>query len=246
MEIPLLTTGEAKVYQALVELGESPIGNIIKISKVSHSKVYDILKRLSEKGLVSSINKNGRQHFSAAEPERLSELVIEEKEKLQSIQHKIGDVIAQLNVRKNITTPVSILSAYEGMKGMKGVLESIIAKLKKNDEILILGTPRQIGEQLGGYLKEWQRRRIHKGAICKIISDVNAPKWEEEWWRQSKKKKLTYTKRSKSVSPAYIIITKNAVTTIYFSSKILTFVIEQEEIAKKYKEFFSELWKAAS
>ena len=47
MEIPFLTMGESKVYQALVELGESPIGNIIKLSKVSHSKIYDILKRLS-------------------------------------------------------------------------------------------------------------------------------------------------------------------------------------------------------
>ena len=246
MEIPLLTPGEAKVYQALVELGESPIGNIIKVSKVSHSKVYDILKRLSEKGLVSSINKNGRQNFSAAEPERLSELVIEEKEKLQTIKHQIGDVIAQLKVSKNIATPISVLSAYEGMKGMKGVLESIITKLKKNDEILILGTPKQISEQLGGYLKEWQKRRIAKKAVCKIISDVDAPKWEDKWWKQSKKKGLTFTKRSNSISPAYIIITKNAITTIYFSSKILTFVIEHEEIAKRYKEFFNEFWKAAS
>lgn len=246
MEIPLLTAGEAKVYQALVELGESPIGNIIKISKVSHSKVYDILKRLSEKGLVSSINKNGRQYFSAAEPERLSELVDEEKERLQVVQHQISDIIKQLNVRKNIATPVSILSAYEGMKGMKGALDLIIDKLKKNEEVLILGSPKKIGEQLGGYLKDWQKRRIAKGALCKIIGDIDAPSWEEEWWKQSKKKKQTFTKRSKSVSPAYMVITRGSITTIYFSTKILTFVIEQAEIAQRYKEFFNLLWKPAT
>jgi sugar-specific transcriptional regulator TrmB len=60
MEIPLLTKGESKVYQALLELGESPIGGIIKNSSVSHSKIYDILKRLAKKGLVSTIIRNGR------------------------------------------------------------------------------------------------------------------------------------------------------------------------------------------
>jgi sugar-specific transcriptional regulator TrmB len=245
MEIPLLTNGEARIYQTLVELGESSIGNVIKISKVSHSKVYDVLKRLSEKGLVSSINKNGRQYFSAAEPERLSELVAEEKERLQTIQRKIGDVIRQLGARKNTATPVSVLSAYEGMKGMKSVIDSTLDKLRKNDEILILGSPRRIGEHLGGYLKDWQRRRLAKGVVCKLIVDVDAPSWSDSWWTESKKKKRTFSRRSKLVSPAYIIITKGSVATVYFSSKILAFIIEHEDIAKRYREFFDELWKVA-
>lgn len=245
MEIPLLSSGEAKVYQTLVELGESSIGNIIKMSKVSHSKVYDILKRLSDKGLVSSINKNGRQHFSAAEPERLSELVAEEREKLQSIQHQIGNVVEQLSIRKNTATPVSVLSAYEGMKGMKSVIDSTLDKLRKNDEILILGAPRKIGEQLGGYLKAWQKRRLAQGVICRIIADVDAPSWDEPWWAQSKRKKLTFLRRSRLVSPAYIIITKDSVATVYFSSKILAFIVEHEDIAKSYREFFNGLWKAS-
>jgi len=242
MEIPLLTLGEAKVYKASIELGESSIGNIIKISSVSHSKIYDILKRLARKGLISSINKNGKQYFTAADPNSLKKLVAEEKNKLQSQEKEIEEIIKQLQVRKKITTSTSLLSSYEGIKGMKNILDSVLDEIKKGDEILILGVPKKIIEQAGGYLKDWQKQRIKKGAICKIIADVDAPNWNLAWWSASKKKKLTFTKRSSSISPSYLIITKKSVTTIYFAGNILSFKVDHPDIAQRYKAFFEKLW----
>lgn len=37
--------------------------------------------------------------------------------------------------------------------------------------------------------------------------------------------------------------TKSSVTTIYFAQTIFGFKVSQEEIAKKYKAFFEEIWK---
>ena len=44
-----LTEGENKVYLALLKLGSSTIGRIIKEAQVSNSKIYDILDRLNKK-----------------------------------------------------------------------------------------------------------------------------------------------------------------------------------------------------
>jgi len=244
MEIPLLTSGESKVYQALIELGESSIGNILKISGVSHSKIYDILERLANKGLVSSINKNGKQYFLASSPSRLNGLIEEERFKIKAYEEKIKQIIPKLENRKSITNPKSVLSAYEGIKGMKTVLEYVLSNVKKKEEILIMGSPKKIGESFGGYIKEWQKKRINIGAICKIISDYDAPSWDYSWWKESKKKKLTFTKRSKSSSPSYLVITQDLVVTIYFSEKILSFVVEQKDVADRYRKFFKELWKS--
>ncbi|MAG48096.1 hypothetical protein CL617_05825 [archaeon] len=243
MKIPLLTEGESKVYQALIEIGESSVGNILKISGVSHSKIYDILKRLSEKGLVSSINKNGKQYFSPSEPSTLSAIIDDEKNKLNNIEKDMGVVIKILKSRKNISTPTNMLNSFEGIKGMKTILEKILSKLNKNDNVLILGSPKKIGEEAGGYLKDWQKRRVKKNSICKIITNKDAVSWDDKWWSESKKKKITFTKRSNSVSPAYLVITKDSVSTIYFSSKILSFTIESQDIALRYNQFFNELWK---
>lgn len=244
MEIPLLTPGESKVYKSLVELGESSIGNIIKISAVSHSKIYDILRRLASKGLVSSINKNGKQYFSAADPKSLIRLLKDEREKLDNVEGEMEDIVNQLNVRKNSTQANSVLSSFEGLKGMMNVLDEVLDEVDKGDTIWIIGTPKKIVEQAGGYLKDWQQKRIKKGVLCKILGDEDAPSWDLKWWNDSKKKKLTFTKKSTSVSPSYFVITDKSVTTIYFAGNILSFKVIHPEIADRYKSFFNRLWKS--
>src|SRR3989338_6757378 len=66
-----LTPGEAKIYLALLELGQSTTGPIVNKSKVSTSKTYKILERLENKGLVSHIIKRNIIHWSAANPKRI-------------------------------------------------------------------------------------------------------------------------------------------------------------------------------
>ena len=56
-----LTEGEAKTYLALSSLGTSTVGNIISEADVSASKVYQILERLMQKGLVSMVVKEGKK-----------------------------------------------------------------------------------------------------------------------------------------------------------------------------------------
>ena len=57
------TKGEAKVYFALLELGESTIGPISKKSNVTVSKTYPILDKLTQKGLVTRVIKFKKNHF---------------------------------------------------------------------------------------------------------------------------------------------------------------------------------------
>jgi len=50
-----LTSGEARIYLSLLKLGSSKVGSIVKDSRVSYSKVCDVLERLITKGLVSYV-----------------------------------------------------------------------------------------------------------------------------------------------------------------------------------------------
>ena len=61
-----LTDGEIKVYSALLGIGESTTGPIVDNSRVSVSKVYNILNRLAQKGLVSHIVRGETKYFRAA------------------------------------------------------------------------------------------------------------------------------------------------------------------------------------
>jgi len=44
-----------RVYLSLLKLGLAKVGAIVKESAISYSKVYDVLQRLSMRGLVSQI-----------------------------------------------------------------------------------------------------------------------------------------------------------------------------------------------
>ena len=39
-----LTNGEARVYLSLLKLGSAKVGEIVKDSTISYSKVYDVLQ----------------------------------------------------------------------------------------------------------------------------------------------------------------------------------------------------------
>ena len=60
-----LTRSEINVYLALLELGSSTTGKIIDKAKVSSSKIYEVLDKLIQKGLVSFIIKSGIKYFQA-------------------------------------------------------------------------------------------------------------------------------------------------------------------------------------
>lgn len=67
MEIGL-KNGEARVYNSLLKLGSSKVGSIVMDSRVSYSKVFDVLERLILKGLVSFIRIGDIRHINAVEP----------------------------------------------------------------------------------------------------------------------------------------------------------------------------------
>ena len=73
------TKSEIALYFALLELGSSTTGPIIKKSKIASGKAYLILNKLIEKGIVTYYIKEGVKHFQAKDPERLLDY-IKEKE----------------------------------------------------------------------------------------------------------------------------------------------------------------------
>src|SRR3989344_7186656 len=75
-----LTQRESDAYLALLKLKEALASEISKKTKESRSHLYDTLKSLIEKGLVSYVIKNGKKYFRPSPPEKLLDY-IQEKER---------------------------------------------------------------------------------------------------------------------------------------------------------------------
>ena len=109
-----LNEKEAKVYLALLELGEGNIQEISKKSAIKRTTAYDIIQSLKDKGLISSVNKNKKNLFFAENPEKIEGILEEKKNTLKRIMPELLSITNLIDKKPKI-------KYYEGTEGIKDV-----------------------------------------------------------------------------------------------------------------------------
>jgi sugar-specific transcriptional regulator TrmB len=231
-----LTEGESKVYLALLSIGSSTTGKIIKEAQVSNSKIYEILDRLKKKGLVSISLINNVKHFEAKDPSNIRELV----DKKEKAIEKVKQEIPKLQALYAHAEPIQEAEILEGTKGIKSFTENILSKLREGDTFYIMGAPKEATEKLGAYFKDWHQRRIEKGVKCKILYNQDA----SARVHQMGDIPLTEIRTMPSgiITPALIDIGKDYVGTIIFGDRPLCIIIKNQKVAESYLNYFDLLW----
>lgn len=124
-----LTKNEVEVYLILLELGEAKIYEISNKSKISRPNIYDTVKKLVEKGLVTSIVKDRKTYFKPLPPTRLLEILKDRENNILNILPKLNQIYEQKKIKPSI-------EVFEGAEGLKAIMDDML-KVKK--EILIFG-----------------------------------------------------------------------------------------------------------
>ncbi|MBS3087621.1 hypothetical protein J4226_03430 [Candidatus Pacearchaeota archaeon] len=237
-----LTPGEAKVYLALLELGESNVTPIAKKSEVSLSKIYSITNGLIKKGLVSSIIKNKVKKFHAAQPERIIEYLKEKRKIIENEEKIIIEKLPELNLKYNNTEEKPIAEVYEGLRGMKTFFEYILLNTKRGETIYALGIPKESSEKYEAYfLHDWNKRRIKKGVLNKVLYNANA---REAGAKRAKTQLMQLKYLPEEIkTPSWIQIAGDAVATIHATKTPVCIVVKNKDIADSHKSYFNYLWK---
>ena len=124
-----LSKNEARVYEALLKLGETSVQTISLKSKVHRRNVYDSLAKLMEKGLVSEVFIRGEKHFKAQNPNRLLSLL---KEKEEMINKELPEMQAKYEALEEKEEA----HLYKGIEGVKNYLSDI---LKTKETVYFIG-----------------------------------------------------------------------------------------------------------
>ena len=232
-----LTEGESKVYLSLLKLGTSTIGNIIKEAQVSNSKIYDILDRLSKKGLVGVSSINNVRHFEAKDTSIIDELIVKKEGQI----NKLKSEVPRLQEMYKYAEPIQEAEILQGTNGIKTFTEMILGKMEKGDNFYILGAPKEATDVLGAYFQEWHERRAKKGIYCKILFNEDA----NERAKLRKRTPLTEVRfLPKNIkTPALIDIVKDYVATLIFGNRPLCIIIKNKKVYESYLSYFNLLWK---
>lgn len=156
-----LAQKEISVYLELLPLGSVRLNEVSKRLGYPRSTVYHILEYLVNKGLVASIIKKGVTYYSASDPDKLKDQLIE-KQKL------IETILPQLRSLKSTIKLPSEVEIYEGFKGVHTILADLV---RVKQQVYYFGGYKKslpFLKHLPDYVRnERIRKRIH----AKVIYD---------------------------------------------------------------------------
>ncbi|MBL7100545.1 MAG: helix-turn-helix domain-containing protein [Nanoarchaeota archaeon] len=222
-----LTEVESKVYLKLIELKKATSGLIAKKSGIHRRTVLDALERLIGKGLVSYIKENNRRFFSPANPERILEIMEEEKEKLEN-------KVKLIKPRYDISQDMEETVFFRGKQGLKTVFDD---QIREGKEIFVIGGSKNAEDILDFYFCRYNKLRVNKKIKLSVIfacEKINK-KYILSNFRYLPKKYDTYVSTN---------IYGDKVAIIHWD-KLFVILIKSKEVAKAYKNYFDILWNRA-
>lgn len=226
---------EARFYLAALELGQAPVSDIAKKAEISRTNAYDVFARLLEQGLVTQMGgASGKTMLVVAEaPEQLLAIFEERRRKLQSV---MPELLCLHN--RSVTKPK--VRFYQGVEGIKTVLNDTIACRSKNlRSILSIRDLYQVPGRV--WMDDLVRRRIEARVFLRVIrSPINDL---DDLWPDS-----SDDLRELRFAPSAFAFT---MTTYIFDEKVavissqrenFAMTIESEEFTNLQGNLFEALW----
>jgi sugar-specific transcriptional regulator TrmB len=237
-----LTDGEVKVYLALLKLDLTKTGKLATTAKVSSSKVYKILARLEQKGLVSHVQKDGVTFYRGLEPRRLLDYIDEEKKQLDEKKELVENLLPSLEKQMHSVMGTQA-TVYTGFKAISNFFRNILDELKEGDVYYVIGARyvEELPEQMRFFYKYHQLRALKKikvmmlanneirGTIVATIKNVSEIRFLPDYL----------------ISNMQITFYKNKTMVIVWVKEPVAFLIESEEVRKSFDKYFNAFWKIA-
>lgn len=228
---------EIKVYLALLELGSTTVGPIAAKTRLQHSKVYQTLEKLIDRGLVTFVLKSKTKYFQAEEPKQILSIIKEKERNLQEILPKLEQKIQKA---QNPQTA----KVYEGYKAIKSMFDSILDELDSKSYYYVFAFKDEYLESplASRFLRNVHQRLSEKKVDDRLIAQESIEKEFKKTYSDIKNIKFKFTKFN---FPFGLMIINNKIINWIWGERPTSIEIVSEQIANQYKKFFLDMWKIA-
>ena len=235
-----LTNAQIKVYLALLELGETTSGPIIKKSELQNSVVYNALNQLIEQGLVTFVIRGKTKYFSATDPKNLIRFIEDKKE-------KIKELVPKLIIKQKLAKARQEARVFLGWRGVYTAFNYILEVLPKGSEYIgfAAGFEEQYTEESKRFFREFQKKRAKMRYKVKLIANESAKEQVKKYEYYEKFGKPEY-RFVPGFAPIGVIIFGDNVLNMAFEETPVAIITTSKQIAESYRKFFYEMWRIAS
>ena len=226
-----LTPSEVSTYKALLSIGRTKAGEVVKQSRLYPSACYSALNSLTEKGLVSTITVGKQKQYTAADPDTLLHIIDVRREKLQAILPELKASQAQVIEEE--------VEFYSGEAGIRNMFFSLVEDAQPGEVMYYFDAEKHDKQEAAQrvYLP-LHTRTEDKGVIVKGIHPYDT------------KTKGVYeghveVRRTTTAIPPDTTIFRNKLALVSWSEKPRGVLITSQELADQYLELWREVWQKA-
>ena len=234
-----LSPNEAKIYEALVERGESSVSSLAVTAKVHRRNAYDALERLIDKGLCFQIVSSTENRYNAVSPENLRSLITEKKDRLESI-------LPELKRKFSDRVPSEEAYIYRGIEGQKNVWKDLLAS---GADSYFIGAKNawsdpRLSDSRDEFFKEAKQKKIRFIQLFAYELKEKRPTFAEEF-----PGKLDYRflpKQYPTNSAIHIfgdyVVTYHGLFVDGLADDVVFFVLRSKRLADDYRTWFTYMW----
>jgi sugar-specific transcriptional regulator TrmB len=237
-----LSESEALIYELLIESGKSKARILVEKSGLGRGNVYNVLEELEKIGLITTY-KGKQQQYEAIDPARLKKLLDKKKDDLNRLKADFNVSLSQLSSAFNLSTGRPAIQVFEGYDGFE---EALNDSLSSKTEILTYFDPAAVTGKIAEINKKYVQKRRVKGIVKRIILPDNK---EAKSLLEEIGTELTKIRLANNFSGHFMTameIYDNKVTFLTLDpNKIISVILEDQNIAKLQRAQFEALWGSA-
>lgn len=233
-----LSEKEAKIYTALLSLGEASVIEIAKKAGLKRTTVYNLLPGMIENGFVQTVLKKKKRFYFIEDVRDL-------ESKLRSREDQLSKILPELQAIHNIFPFKPKITYYEGFDGLKAIFLDTVKSSKPGDEILeIIGTKDVYKFFTPEFAQEYWNLRLKNKLNLKMIAprgpeSIDAYKRGREHLRQTK-----FLEEPKTQFQSSMDIYGNKVAIVSYTENFMGVIIESKQISDMQRAAFEALWNA--
>ena len=228
-----MNKNEVKVYLSLLQLGSTTVSPIAKYSNIHRANVYDSLKKLSNKGLVTTITRGKSSFYEANDPEHLIQLLREKEDSLQQI-------LPELKLKKDLSKNRTNAEIIEGVPAFVRLLNGLLSYGK---EIFVFGIPSDAPVLMSKLLPRFHKKRISMNIKMSHIYNENAQE------RISFLNNMSFTEArflpKQFNSNVTTVVCGSEVIIVSWEDPVSSLRIKSSSFAGAYRNYFALLWNNA-
>lgn len=222
---------ESLVYLASLQLINATASEIAQLTNIQRTHVYDISKKLVEKGFFRQTRKGNKQLYFAILPEEILNI---QNKKIERFKKAIPEIEAMTNSLKQKPK----IFYYEGEEGMRKISDEVT---KSEGELLVFSDEDFFTKDDGIYQKIYIQKRLDLHTTCRAIAGISSAAIKSQ---QSDKEELRETRLlPKELFESKVLFGMlNHKTYVINHQKNFGFIIEDKDFTETLEMIFELIW----